>query len=42
MNGAALSSRTANPSPASSGVSSVVTSRPQARYAFSQRSESMA
>ena len=41
-NGAGLSSRTAKPSPASQGVSSMVTSRPHARYAFSMRRESSA
>ena len=42
MNPPGLSSLTANSSPASSGVSSGVTSRPHARYPFSSRSESSA
>jgi len=42
VNDARLSRRTANPSPASNGVSSPPTSWPHDRYAFSMRSESIA
>jgi hypothetical protein len=42
MNGAFFRSLTAQPSPASKGVSFGVMSLPQARYPFSSRSDSSA